>query len=244
MREKRDFDKAVPEYVRGAIGAIGEPPDPSCTGLCIQGEYLTIRPANSELSQSRLLQLATRPAHKQRVEQATLARINGDNPEIEAVDLRIAVLQAQNRRDDIEKLLGWHRRTRNIFDLLDDIQTIAQQQKLEKVREHALEKEATLTSDPVERLRLRFDLVRLYESNKETDAAQHNLDAIYKERPNVLGVIRTVVDFYWRNKMQPQALDVVERSIAIAQPPYKSQFMYEAATKAVQLGQYDKSRNT
>ena len=73
-------------------------------------------------------------------------------------------------------------------------------------------------------------LVRLYESNKETDAAQHNLDAIYKERPNILGVIRTVVDFYWRNKMQPQALDIVERSIGIAQPPYKSQFMYEAAS--------------
>ncbi len=157
-------------------------------------------------------------------------------------DFRIAVLQAQNRRDDIEKLLDGIVTRATSFDLLDDIQAIAQQQKLEKVREHALEKEATLTSDPVERLRLRFDLVRLYESNKETDAAQHNLDAIYKERPNVLGVIRTVVDFYWRNKMQPQALDVVERSIAIAQPPYKSQFMYEAATKADQLGQYEKSR--
>jgi len=35
---------------------------------------------------------------------------------------------------------------------------------------------------------------------------------------------------------------VLERSIAIAQPPYKSQFMHEAATKADQLGQYDKSR--
>src|SRR4051812_20682951 len=239
---QRDFDKAVPEYVRGAIGAIGEPPDPSCTRLCVQGEYLTIRPPNFALAESRLLQLATRPAHKQRVEQATLARINGDNPEIEAVNLRIAVLQAQNRRDDIEKLLAGIVTRATSFDLLDDIQTIAQQQKLEKVREHALEKEAALTNDPVERLRLRFDLVRLYESNKETDAAQHNLDAIYKERPNVLGVIRTVVDFYWRNKMQPQALDVVERSITIAQPPYKSQFMYEAATKADQLGQYDKSR--
>ncbi len=77
---ERNFDKAVPEYVRGAIGAIGEPPDPSCTGLCIQGEYLTFRPANFALSQSRLLQLPTRPAQRQRVEQATLARINGDNP--------------------------------------------------------------------------------------------------------------------------------------------------------------------
>src|SRR3954468_21072024 len=239
---KRDFDRAVPEYVRGAIGNIGEPPDPSCVGLCVQAEYLTLRPPNFALSESRLWQLATRPAQKQRVEQATLARVNGDNPDIEAVDLRIAVLQAQNRRDDIEKLLEGIVTRATWFDLLDDIQTIAQQQKLEKVRERALEKEAALTNDPVERLRLRFDLVRLYESNKETDAAQHNLDTIYKDRPNVLGVIRTVVDFYWRNKMQLQALDVVERSIAIAQPPYKSQFMYEAATKADQLGQYDKSR--
>jgi cellulose synthase operon protein C len=239
---KRDFDRAVLEYVRGALGTIGEPPDPSCTGLCVQGEYLTVRPPNFALSESRLLQLATRPAQKQRVEQATSARINGDNPDIEAVDLRIAVLQAQNRRDDIEKLLEGLVTKATSFDLLDDIQTIAQQQKLEKVREHALEKQATLTSDPVERLRLRFDLVRLYESNKETDAAQHNLEAIYKERPNILGVVRTAVDFYWRNKMQPQALDVLERSIAIAQPPYKAQFMFETAGKANQMGQYGKAR--
>src|SRR4051812_40005304 len=239
---KRDFDRAVPEYVRGAIGNIGESPDPSCVGLCVQGEYLTLRPPNFALSESRLLQLATRPAQKQRVEQATLARINGENPDIEAVDLRIAVLQRQNRRGDIEKLLDGLVTRATSFDLLDDIQTIAQQQKLEKVREHALEKQATLTSDPVERLRLRFELVRLYESNKETDAAQHNLEAIYKERPNILGVIRTALDFYWRNKMQPQAMGVLEHSIAIAQPPYKSQFMFETAGKANQIGQYAKAR--
>jgi len=161
----------------------------------VQDEYLTIRPPNFALAESRLLRLATRPGHKQRVEQATLARINGDNPEIEAVNLRIAVLQAQSRRDDVEKLLEGIVTRATSFDLLDDIQTIAQQQKLEKVREHALEKQAALTSDPVERLRLRFDLVRLYESNKETDAAQHNLEAIYKERPNILGVVRTVHRF-------------------------------------------------
>jgi len=146
---KRDFDHAVPEYVRGSIGNIGEPPDPSCVGLCAQGEYLTLRPPNFVLSESRLLQLAVRPAQKQRVEQATLARVHGDNPAIEAVDLRIAVLQTQNRRDDIERLLEGLVTRATSFDLLDDIQTIAQQQKLEKVREHALEKQATLTSDPV-----------------------------------------------------------------------------------------------
>jgi tetratricopeptide (TPR) repeat protein len=239
---ERDFDRAVPEYVRGAIGNIGEPPDPSCVGLCLQGEYLTLRPPNFALSESRLLQLAARPAQRQRVEQATLARINGDNPDVEAVNLRIAVLQTQNRHDDIEKLLEGLVTHATSFDLLDDIQTIAQQQKLEKVREHALEKQATLTSDPVERLRLRFDLVRLYESNKDVAAAQHNLDAIYNERPNILGVIRTAVDFYWRNKMRPQAMEVLERSIPIAQPPYKSQFMFETAGKANQIGQYAKAR--
>ena len=33
--------------------------------------------------------------------------------------------------------------------------------------------------------------------------AQKNVEALYRENPKILGVVRSTVDFYWRMKKQP-----------------------------------------
>ena len=57
-----------------------------------------------------------------------------------------------------------------------------------------------VTTDPIRRLELRYSLVQFYENKKELEAAQRNMDALYRENPKILGVVRSTVDFYWRNK--------------------------------------------
>ena len=81
--------------------------------------------------------------------------------------------------------------------------TLAEQKSLEAVRQHALEKQAALTTDPVNRLQLRYRLVQLYENRRDFLSAQRCIEALYRENPKILGVVRSTVDFYWRIKMLP-----------------------------------------
>ena len=49
----------------------------------------------------------------------------------------------------------------------EEVEALAEQKSLEAVRQHALEKQAALTTDPVNRLQLRYRLVQLYENRKD-----------------------------------------------------------------------------
>ncbi len=96
------------------------------------------------------------------------------------------------------------------------------------MRQHALEKQAALTTDPVTRLQLRYALIRLYESRKDFLAAQKNVEALYHENPKILGVVRSTVDFYWRMKMQPQAISVLLQAAKDAYPALSAQFTFRS----------------
>jgi len=61
---------------------------------------------------------------------------------------------------------------------------------LEAVRQHALEKQATLASDPVSRLQLRYTLARLYESRKDFAARAEKCGISLSRQSEVLGVVR------------------------------------------------------
>src|SRR4030095_13671472 len=112
----------------------------------------------------------------------------------------------------------------------------------ETVRQHAIERQAALTTDPVARLQLRYALARLYEEQKDLASAQRNTEALYLENPKILGVVRATVDFYWRAKLYPQAIAVLQQAAKDAYPQLGKQFLFEAARKATDAKLYAQSR--
>ena len=216
---QRDYQHAISEYVKGALAA----------------------PESS--AELRLLELARRPKFRDAVEQATANIAPLPNPPMSAVNLRVKVLEAQNRKQEIESFLDSIIISTTSIEQAEDIETLAQQKSLETVRQHALEKQAVLTTDPITRLELRYALIRLYESRKDFPAAQKNVEALYRENPKILGVVRSTVDFYWRMKLQQQAISVLLQAAKDAYPALSTQFTYEAARKETEAKRFQQARD-
>ena len=216
---KREYPHAIDEYVQGALAA----------------------PESS--AESRLLQLATRPKTRDLVDRATAKVAAVPNPSMPAAYLRVKVLEAQNRKPEMESFLDSLANRTTSIEQAEQIASLAQQKSLETVRQHAIEKQAALTTDPVARLELRYALIRLYEEGKDFSSAQRNVEAVYQENPKVLGVVRSTVDFYWRRKMQPQAIAVLLQASKDAYPALSSRFTYEAARKSTEASQFQPARD-
>ncbi len=216
---QRDYPQAVQEYVKGALA----------------------ERASSE-SRSRLLQLAPRKSVRDLVDAATAKAISADKNDLNAIELRVAVLEAQSRKQDLAAFLNSALDNSNSVEVLESIEGMARQRSLESVRQHALERQAAISTDPIRRLELRYALVRFYEQKKDLAAAQHNIDALYQDNPKVLGVVRSTVDFYWRNKLRQRAIDVLNQAAKAAYPELRTQFNYEAARKMTDAGQYEGAR--
>jgi len=216
---QRDYPHAINEYIQGSLGA----PDSS--------------------AEQRLVQLARRPKFHDLVDQSTSKIANIQNPPMAAVYLRVKVLEAQSRKREMESFLDSLANATTSIEQAEQIETLAQQKSLEGVRQHALEKQAALTTDPVTRLQLRYALIQLYEGRKDFTSAQKNVEALYRENPKILGVVRSTVDFYWRMKMQSQAIAVLLQAAKDAYPALSSQFIYEAARKSTDAKQFQQARD-
>jgi len=216
---QRDHPRAVDEYVKGALSA----------------------PESS--AELRLLQLARRDKFHDLVDQSTTKIAAPPNPSMPAVYLRVKILEAQNRKQEMEAFLDSLANGTTSIEQAEEIETLAQQKSLESVRQHAIETQAALTTDPVTRLQLRYTLIRLYESRKDFTSAQKNVEALYRENPKILGVVRSTVDFYWRMKMQPQAISVLLQAAKDAYPALGIQFTYEAARKSTDAKQFQQARD-
>ncbi len=213
---KREYDRAVDEYLKGA-GSEGP-------------------------ARSRLLTLARRPAQKALIDRLTAERVAGANPDAAAVSLRIAVLEAQNRAADVGPfLLDLASRTTSL-ELLAGIRSDATSRGFDTAVQRAQEREVAVTSDPVERMQARLELMRLYESKHDLPAAERAVEELYRENPAILGVVRATVDFYWRNNMPAKAIDTLVRAAGAANAPLKKSFTLEAANKAAGSGDFARAR--
>ena len=191
----------------------------------------------------RLLQLARRPRLRDLIDRSTANIAVPPNPGMAAVYLRVKVLEAQDRKPEMGSFLDSIANGTTSIEQAEEIETLAQQKSLEPVRQHAIEKQATLTTDPVMRLQLRYALIRLYEGRKDFSSAQKNVELLYHENSKILGVVRSTVDFYWRMKMQPQAISVLLQASRDAYPALSVQFLYEAARKSTEAKQYQQARD-
>jgi len=217
---KRDYPHAIQEYVKGSLG--GSPDSPA---------------------ELRLLELARRPKFRDLVEENTAKITEAPNLSMPAVHLRVKILEAQGRKPEMESFLDAAVTSTPSIEQAEDIETLAQQKSLETVRQHALERQAALTTDLVTRLQLRYSLVRLYEGRKDFSSAEKNVEILYRENPKILGVVRSTVDFYWRVKMYPQAISVLLQASKDAYPELSKQFSYEAARKSTEAKQYPQARD-
>lgn len=215
---KRDYTKAITEYVKGARADTNSP------------------------SRRRLVRLASRPAHREAIESQTRSLASGPNPDQGAWDLRVALLEEQNRRDDIAALLTATTASTSSFDMLARVDQVAERNGLSQLREQALTRQAALTTDPVERTRLRLMLARLAEDRKDLAASQQFIDTAYKENPNIVGVVRSTVDYYWRINDRKRAVDTLEQAAGRSNPSFKRAFTLEAGRKATEAGDYARAR--
>jgi predicted Zn-dependent protease len=216
---ERDYPRAIDEYVKGTLASSG----------------------NSD-AEDRLLGLANRPKLKAYVDHGTAHIADVQNPDIVPIRLRVQILKAQDRKADIQSFLVGVIDRASSIELMEQLETLAQQESLEDVRQRAIEQEAKLTTDPVHRLEIRYALVQFFEGKKDFAAAQKNIDALYQENPKILGVVRATVDFYWRRKMQQRAIDVLLQAAKDAYPALRDKFNYEAARKATDAGNYALAR--
>jgi len=217
---QRDYARAISEYVMGTLaGGENSPAD------------------------LRLIQLARRTGLRDQVYRETSRLIVLPNPSMAAVNLCVRVLEAQNRKSEMETLLGSIANSTTSIEQAAEIEVLAEQKSLEIVRQRALEKQAALTADPVNRLQLRYRLVQLYESRKDFESAKRNVEALYRENPKIVGVVRSTVDFYWRVKNYPQAIAVLLQASKEAYPELSRQFAFEAARKSTDAGQYAQARD-
>jgi tetratricopeptide (TPR) repeat protein len=200
-------------------------------------EYIkaTRNTEDADPAQRRLLQLATRTATAAEVEQQTAALV--DN-----FDLRVAVLEKLNRKEDIRTLLEAQLRKITDVQQLDAIRPLAQRFGFDDVFEHALERTIALTSDPVEKLQARINLGEFCQSHKDLPRAEREFNALLTENPNLLGIIRANVDFYWNQKQPKKAVAALESAVARAQPPFHNQLQREAAQKAADSSDFVAAR--
>ena len=217
---ERLYPKAIGEYVKGSlVGGEGSP------------------------SEERLLQLARRPQYHDLVDNETQTQAEQPGTSMAAIELRARVLETLNRKQELQTLLDQAVSRATTLEAASKLETLAEQKSLGKVAEQALEKEASLTSDPVSRLQIRYALVRLYEREKDSASAQKEIEELYRENPKILGVVRATVNFYWGAKLYPQAIAVLQQAARDAYPGLSKQFTFEAARKSTEAKLYPQARD-
>jgi predicted Zn-dependent protease len=216
---QRDFPRAVDEYLKSALASAEDSP-----------------------ARNRLLRLVKRSSLRGAIDQATEKAASRANPDWNAVSLRIAVLEALNRRADLESFLTHLAQDTSALELLAQIQPLAERYGFDNVRILTLERQIALMTDPVEKLQLRLQLARFYESKNQMEQARTLMESLYSENPLLLGVVRSSVDFYWRNKMWDPAMDTLLKAAKSAYPALGEQFTFEAARKATEVKEYARAR--
>ncbi|MBI3682375.1 MAG: tetratricopeptide repeat protein [Acidobacteria bacterium] len=210
---KRRYDKAIEEYVNGSLA----------------------QPGGSS-SQSRLLLLARRPALRGVIDAVTSRLVAQPNPSLEALALRIALLEAQERKEDLEATLVSLIPQAQSFDLLARLEEEGRRLALPDVEERSLARQIELTPDAVDKLRMRLQLARFHEGRRNFPAAARTIDALYRENPTRLGIVRAAVDYHWRNKNTTRAIELLSAAAGAAHVSFKPHFEFEAARKATEAG--------
>lgn len=216
---RRDYDAALGEYLKGALTTDGHSP-----------------------ARNRFLRLARRTVHRDKTDRMTAALVSGTNPDPEAVSLRVDLLQTQDRYDDLKQLLANLVRRTDSFELLDRIRRLANRHRADEVVTLLLHRRIELTSDPVDRMRLQLSLMHHHEQRGEQDEARALIDDLYRGESRILGVVRGAVDYHWRRKSYDRAFQILDEAVSASYPTLKESFLFESARKATEAERYEDAR--
>jgi cellulose synthase operon protein C len=213
---RRDSRNAIREYVAGAL-------------------------AGDSSANNRLLRLSDRPQTRDMVDRATAAALASDLSR-ETASLRIAVLESQRRRPDLESLLQTLVIAAKTSGGLTEVQENARRLGFDAIEARAAQRLVEVTTDPVDKMRLTLAYARLLESKKDIAGAARVVDALHMDHPEILGVVRGAVDFHVRNRQPDQAIDILLDASKRARADLSAQFTLEAARSATGAGQFDRAR--
>lgn len=214
---RRDAARAIREYARGALE--GDNP-----------------------ARARLLALARRPAHRAEIDRLTDSLASAANPPAGAVTLRVAVLRETGTRAALETFLAGAVARATSPETLVQLGEIARGEGLTAVERLGLERQAALTSDPVEKLTARMAVARLLETSGQAADAARAMDAIYREQPRLAGVVRSAVDYHARNRDPRRAIEILLEAAGAATPDRARAFTLEAAHRATGSGEWQRGR--
>ncbi len=196
---------------------------------------------SSEKAKSRLITLAGRKATSPLVEQETTSLV-ASGFDTAAFELRLAMLERQNRRGDVGTLLSQMLPRATTSSEIDEVHGAAIRLGFDEIAAQSLQRTIAITTDPVEKIRARIELARFYEAHNNIGSAEREFSSLLNDDPNLLGVVRAVVDFHWREKQTQQGVAVLKAAAERAQQPYQNELRREAAQKAANSGQYDEAR--
>ncbi len=203
----------------------------------------TEAPGNSanETAKGRLLILARRSSTAATVDSAT-AKLLTETRSVGALQLRVDVLRVQHRQAEIAAAVQSAITAAATPDELTQLAAFSQRERLPHAYVQALTREVSLAADPVERIDLEYQLVHAYEDQGDDTSAGRIVEAVYRDQPKILGVVRTTVDFYWKGKQPQRAVATLEGAASAANPTLAHDFMLEAIAKSNASGEYAGAR--
>ncbi len=190
-------------------------------------------------SRSRLVRLGLRPQWRDAIETATAQPVsNPATTTIPALQLRAGLLDAQSRREDLGRLATAIASRTSDWEMLDQLRQLATDRGFEELSLSVIDRQIALNDDPLEKIRLRLQKARLEENLGRTQAAGASMDALYRENPLLLGIVRSTVDYHWRGKNYERAVNLLVEASSKAWPGLGMDLRLEAVDKAAKSNQY------
>lgn len=217
---KRDYTRAVAEYVAAAAAD-----------------------GSDSSAQSRLVELAQRPALAITIDQATANSVAA-HPTVAALELRADVLNALHRQADLQPVLDSAITRAATVDEVSALAAFSQTHQLPAAYRSALQREVSLTTDPIQRMQLQYELARAWQDAGNVPEAQRVIEVVYSDGSNsrILGVVRATTDFYWNTKQRARAITTLVRASQTANAGLSHQFQLEAIAKSNQSGDFTGAR--
>jgi transcriptional regulator with XRE-family HTH domain len=183
----------------------------------------------------RLATLAGRKSTAALVDQ-TMATAVAQHATLNALQLRASVLAAQDRSTELAATVETAVQHATTLEDEATLANFSSQHQLTHAYQLALAREIALSGDAVEKMELEYELVRTYESAGNTAAAQTIVEAVYKQNPLIVGVVRSTADFYWTSKQQKKAIATLLEASHKANVQMGKDFLLEAIAKSSESG--------
>jgi len=150
----------------------------------------------------------------------------------QSVSLRVALLEAQGRRDDLEKYLTATAGQSADAELLGQLADVAMRNALRGVQRAVYARQIGLATDPLEGLQLRLAKARFEEAQRNVDGARGEMEALLRANPKRLAIVRAAAEFEKRAGNGKRAVAILRAAADAAHPALQRTLWLEAGREA------------